>query len=451
MKSITLKEVEKACGGRLIGADRAISGVSTDTRTVGEGDLFFAIKGERFDGHNFIGSLPEKKAEAFVSQEEVESDLPYVLVDDTLKALGDLAAYYRGLFDIPVVGITGSVGKTTTKDMIASVLSAKFNTVKTDKNFNNHIGLPMTVFKTEETTEALVLEMGMNHFGEISYLGKIAKPDIAVITNSGVSHIEYLGSREGILKAKCEIFESLKPNGKKVLNGDCDMLNTLREAHPDALFYGFDPKKDLVFAEDIEYLSLEKTKFTAVIEGEKIPVELKTSGRHMVLNALAAMTCGKLLGLSPQEIKKGIEGFVSPDKRMNIIHTEKYTLIDDTYNANPQSVKAGISAIAPLEGRKAVILGEMLELGEGSPDYHREVGEYAAKEGIDTVVGIGNENVLKLTLGASFGGAKKVFYYETKEEFYNNIKKILKRNDTVLIKASRGARFEEITEKLRKM
>lgn len=451
MKKLTLKEVEKACGGILIGSDTAIYGISTDSRKINKGDLFIALVGEKFDGHNFLDNLAEKGAAAFISQKRVKSELPYILVEDTTKALGDLAAYYRSLFSIPVVGITGSVGKTTTKEMVASVLSAKYNVVKTEGNFNNHIGLPLTIFNMEDDTEVLVLEMGMNHFGEISYLGKIAKPDIAIITNSGVSHIEYLGSREGILKAKCEIFESLNPNGKKILNGDCDMLTTLRDTHSDAVFYGFNPEKDSVFAKDIEYISLDKTAFTAVILGEEIPLTLSSSGRHMVLNALAGAACGKALGLSSEEIKKGIESFTPPDKRMNIIETPKYTLINDTYNANPQSVKAGLSVIAPLQGRKVAILGEMLELGENSPKYHREVGEYAAKEGIDVIAGIGGDNVLQLTLGASFGGAKKVFYYKTKEEFYNNIKKVLKKNDTVLIKASRGAKFEEITEKLKKI
>ncbi len=451
MKKLTLREIAEASGGRLFNdsGNTTVSEISTDSRKINKNTLFIPLIGERFDAHKFIEDVIKRGTAAFISDREIKTDTPYVLVKDTTKALGDIAAYYRGLFDIPVVGITGSTGKTTTKELTAAVLSAKFKVVKTEGNFNNHIGLPLTVFNIDETTEAVVLEMGMNHFGEISYLGKIARPDAALITNVGVSHIEYLGSREGILKAKCEIFESLKPGGKKILNGECDMLSTLRGKEENTCFYGFDSKTCGVYAEDIEYLSLNETRFTAVIKGEKVKLTLKNApGRHMVLNALGAAAVGHSFGLSLEKIKKGIEAFTPGDKRLNIINTARYTLINDTYNANPQSVKAGLDVIAPLEGRSIAVLGEMLELGEDSPKYHREVGEYAAKAGTDVVVGIGNENVMQLTLGASFGGVKKVFYYETKEDFYNNMKKIFKPGDTVLIKASRGARFEEITERL---
>ncbi|MCD8091271.1 MAG: UDP-N-acetylmuramoyl-tripeptide--D-alanyl-D-alanine ligase [Clostridiales bacterium] len=451
MKKLTLREIAEATGGTLPkgGEDVTVSEISTDSRKINNNTLFVPLIGERFDAHKFIDDVVKKGAAAFVSDRKTETGAPYVLVKDTTKALGDIAAYYRSLFDISVVGITGSTGKTTTKELTAAVLSAKYKVVKTEGNFNNHIGLPLTVFNIDETTEAAVLEMGMNHFGEISYLGKIAKPNAALITNVGVSHIEYLGSREGILKAKCEIFESLKPGGEKILNGECDMLSTLRGKEENTCFYGFDAETCDVYAEDIEYVSLSETRFTAVIKGERVKLTLKNApGRHMVLNALGAAAVGHCFGLSPDEIKKGIEAFKPGDKRLNIIDTARYTLINDTYNANPQSVKAGLDVIAPLEGRSVAILGEMFELGEDSPKYHREVGEYAAKAGIDIVVGIGNENVMQLTLGASFGGVKKVFYYENKEDFYNNIKKIFKPGDTVLIKASRGAKFEEITEKL---
>ncbi|MCD8214394.1 MAG: UDP-N-acetylmuramoyl-tripeptide--D-alanyl-D-alanine ligase [Clostridiales bacterium] len=451
MKKLTLREIGESTGGKLFNTDGSleISRISTDSRKIDNNTLFIPLIGERFDAHKFIGDVVKKGTAAFISDRKVDTKAPYVLVDDTTKALGDIAAYYRTLFDIPVIGITGSTGKTTTKELTAAVLSAKYKVVKTEGNFNNHIGLPLTVFNIDETTEAAVIEMGMNHFGEISYLGKIARPSAALITNIGVSHIEYLGSREGILKAKCEIFESLKEGGAKILNGECDMLSTLRGKEENTCFYGFDCGSCDVYAKDIEYVSLRETRFTAVIKGEEIKLTLKDApGKHMVLNALGAAAAGSYFGLSPEEIQRGISSFTPGDKRLNIIETERYTLINDTYNANPQSVKAGIDVIAPLQGRSAAVLGEMLELGENSPEYHREVGEYAAKAGIDVIVGIGNENVMQLTLGASFGGAKKVFYYENKEDFYKNIKKILKKNDTVLIKASRGAKFEEITEKL---
>ncbi len=451
MKSLTLNEIAAACGGKLFGSgDVRVCHISTDSRKTEKGELFVPIVGEKFDGHDFIEDTLKNGAAAFISQREMDTSVSYVLVEDTVRALGDIAAAYRELFDIKVVGITGSVGKTTTKDMIAAVLSVKYNTVKTQGNFNNHIGLPMTVFNIDETTEAAVLEMGMNHFGEISHLTKIAKPDIAVITNVGVSHIEYLGSREGILKAKCEIFEGLKPDGIKILNGDCDMLVSLRSREDNACFYSLEDESCDIYARDIRFLSLEESSFTIVCSAGEIPVRLHASGRHMISNALAATGVGLYMGLDTDEIKRGLEAFRSGDKRMDVIKTDRYTLINDTYNANPQSVRAGLDVIAELEGRSVAILGEMLELGEKSAEFHREVGEYAAKVGVDAVVGIGNENVMQLTLGAAFGGAKKVFYYKTKAEFYENVKKVLKKNDTVLIKASRGSRFEEITEMLRK-
>ncbi len=451
MKKLNLNEIAAACGGELIGSgETIINNISTDSRKIEEGSLFVPLVGEKFDGHTFIEDTVKKGAAAFISQKKVDTNAPYVLVEDTTKALGKIAAYYRGLFDVKVVGITGSVGKTTTKDMVAAVLSVKYNTVKTQGNFNNHIGLPLTVFGIDETTQAAVLEMGMNHFGEISYLTNIAKPDAAVITNVGVSHIEYLGSREGILKAKCEIFEGLKPGGLKLLNGDCDMLTTLRQKEENAKFYSLNDQSCDIYAKDVRFISLEETAFTIVCSGGEIPVRLKATGRHMVSNALAATGIGLYFGLTPDEIARGLESFRSGDKRMDVIKTDRYTLINDTYNANPQSVKAGLDVIAGLEGRSVAVLGEMLELGENSPAFHREVGEYAAKAGVDVIIGIGNDNVMQLTLGASFGGAKKVFYYKTKEEFRENIKKSLKKNDTVLIKASRGSKFEEITDMLKK-
>ncbi len=448
MKALSIKEIAAATGGRIVNEkDITIKNISTDSRKIDENTLFVPIVGERLDGHSFIRQAVGDGAAAFISQKEIDTDSVYVLVDDTTKALGNIAAYYRSLFDIPVVAVTGSTGKTTTKDMIAAVLSVRYNTIKTMGNFNNHIGLPLTVFNIDESTEAAVLEMGMNHFGEISYLGRIAKPQTAVITNVGVSHIEHLGSREGILKAKCEIFESLSPDGVKILCGDCDMLSKLRDKEPSAYFYGLGAENDM-YAEDIRFLSLDRTEFSVVADGEKITVRMNASGEHMIKNALAAAAVGKRLGLGLDEIKKGIESFVPADKRMNVIKTEKYTIINDTYNANPQSVKAGLDVLAKIQGRKAAILGEMLELGKDSSEYHKDVGRYAAKLGIDVICAIGNKNVMDLALAATFEGAKKVFYYETKEEFFANVKKILKRGDTVLIKASRGARFEEITEGL---
>lgn len=452
MKALGLKEIENACMGRAVNyKDVAIENISTDSRKIDAGTLFVPLIGERFDGHDFIDDVISKGAAAFISDREIETELPYIIVEDTTKALGDIAKYYRGLFKIPVIGITGSVGKTTTKEMTASVLGEKFNVIKTQGNFNNHIGLPLTIFNIDESTDIAVLEMGMNHRGEIRYLGQIAGINAAVITNAGTSHIGNLGSREGILAAKCEIFENLDPNGIKIINGDCDMLSTLKGREDRAFFYSTKDETADIFAKNIEFRGLEETSFTICLSGREIFVNMKASGIHIVANALAAAKVGEYFGLNDDEIKRGIESFKNPGKRMDIVKTDRYTIINDTYNANPQSVKAGIDVLSKMEGRRVAVLGEMLELGEESGKYHREVGEFAAKAGIDVVVGIGDENVLKLTLGASFGGGGKVFYYKTKEEFYANRKKIFKNGDTVLIKASRGEKFEEIAEMLRKL
>lgn len=454
MKPITLEAIAKAVNGKISDEkynNIIIENITTDTRKIAEGDLFIPLKGENFDGHNFIQQAFESGALCCLSAENIETDKPFIYVSDTRLALRDLAEYYISLFDIPVVGITGSVGKTTTKDMIASVLMQKYNVLKTEGNFNNEIGLPLTVFRITDDTEVVVLEMGMNSFGEIHNLSKIAKPDIAVITNVGVSHIENLGSREGILKAKCEIFDYIKNNGTAILNIDNDMLKTLEgKTSFKTLWYGIENKKD-IYADNIVKNGVESISCDIHMNNEMFNVCIPVPGEHMVLNAMAAALVGKTLDLSTSEIKRGIEEFVPTKMRMAIFKTKnRTTLINDAYNANPVSMKASIDVLSGVEGEKIAILGDMFELGDFAEKMHYDTGVYAAQKNIDKIICIGNISKSMYEGAVSLGG--NAFYFETQEDFFENgFEKLINKGVTVLVKASRGMHFEKTAEKIQEV
>ena len=460
MKQLYIDEVIKAVNGELIGEDilsRIIFDVSTNSRNDLDGKLFIALIGENFDAHNYIESAYEKGAVCCISQKKLETSHPYIKVADTKQALMDLAEYYLSLFDVKVVALTGSCGKTTTKELIANVLSEKYNVLKTQGNFNNEIGLPQTVFNVNESHEVCVLEMGMNHFGEIHNLSKIAKPDVCVITNIGVSHIEYLGSQEGILKAKSEIFDYMKPDGKIILNGEDSYLLSLKNKKDGIIYFGLDCGNDY-FSKDVNYEDLKNTSFTVCKNKtkDKVDINLNSTGEHMILNSLCAFAVGEHMGLSHNEIKNGIEKFKNSDMRQEIIETKKYTIINDAYNANTESMKAALNVLKKVKTGKVAIIGDMLELGEFAPKFHYEIGEFAADGGIDVIVCIGEESH-NTYLGASENLKNKnqknenviLKYFKTKEEFIKEISNILNLNDTILLKASRGMHFEKITDKLR--
>lgn len=449
---LTLKEIAENIGGELRGADVQINSISRDSRDIGDNCLYVPLKGEKFDGHDFIEMACAEGAVAVVTERGNEVyPVPSIVVKDTRLALGDIARYYRKkLKNLKVVAITGSVGKTTTKDIMASVLSRKYKTVKTQGNYNNDIGVPLTIFRIEEDTEVAVIEMGMNHFGEIDYLSSIALPDIAVITNIGVSHIENLGSRDGILKAKCEVFNHMAEDSFKVLNGDDDKLVTIARNYKNLCYCSLNEFAE-VHADDISEKGLEGISCTIYLDDNnvKIPVNIPVPGKHMVRNAMFAAAVGYELGLNVEEIKEGIECFHPTAMRMDIIKEGRYTIINDAYNANPQSVKAAIDVLAACKGTTCCILGDMFELGERAPKYHAEVGRYAVSRGIDYVICIGelSENMYE---GAVATGGSEVAYFRTKEEFLDDMKKILPQKEcTVLVKASRGMHFEKITDKLR--
>lgn len=453
MKNLTLRNITRACQGTYHGdeslLDREVAGVTIDSRKVEKDFLFVAINGERFNAHQFIPDTIEKGALCVVSHEDLgDTDYPYILVEATGQALLDIAKLYRDSFDVKVVGITGSVGKTSTKEMIASVLAQKYNVHKTQGNFNNECGLPLTIFEMNEEHQVSVLEMGINHFGEMRKLSTVASPNICVITNIGVAHLEFLKTREGIMQEKTQMFQDMKPGGSVVLNGDDPLLSTIGPVKgSDPIFYGLDLDKNAVYATDVEPLGLKGTSCTIHLPEGSFSCVVPIPGIHMVSNALAGSAVGSKLGLTTEEIKRGIESLPSIPGRNHIIQTDRLILLDDCYNANPVSMKASLDVLNMGIGRKVAVLGDMGELG---PDYaalHRSVGEYAAEIGIDLVCAIGPMSK-EIAEGAASDGTKAL-WFETKADFLAQTKDILKDGDNVLIKASHGMEFPEIVEALR--
>ena len=448
---LTLEEVAFATGGTLIGENIEITNICTDSRIAKKSDLFIPIIGENFDGHKFIEEVINKGASAFITSDGKEYNASYVKVNDTRIALGDIARYYKEKFDIPFIAITGSVGKTTTKDIIESVLSRKYKTLKTEGNFNNDIGVPLTLFRLSDGYECAVIEMGMNHFDEISYLSSIVKPDIGVITNVGVSHIENLGSRDGILKAKTELFDHMQADATKILNGDDDKLITISDNYDNIEYFSINDRMDL-YADNIIIKGINGVSCDIHKGDISFSVDIKIPGKHMVSNALAATAVGLKLGLTKDEIKAGIENFVPTKMRMDIVKKNNFVIINDVYNSNPQSVMAGIEVLASTEGATCAILGDMLELGEKGPKLHYEVGQYAVESGIDTIICIGeiSRHMYQggkdcLSLGTN---TSKIHYFKTQDEFFDKVNNIIPLNSSILVKASRGMHFERITERL---
>lgn len=465
MEPITRNELLGAVSGTLLGDDfntehpagdgpqTRISGVESDNRRIQEGDVFFAFVGEKMDGHRFVQAALEAGAAGVVVSEAPTEYLPgkfYILVKDTIAALGDLAGWYRNRFRIPVVGITGSVGKTTTKDMIASVLSERFQTLKTQGNFNNNIGLPKTLLNLTDKTQAAVIEMGMNHLGEIRYLTKIARPETAVITNIGDAHIGNLGSKENIFRAKSEIFEGLQEGGLAVLNGDDPYLVRLREDADKAarytLTYVGESKECEWRALEIKEDSQDCVKFTAKTPIGTFDVTVPALGHHMIYPALTAAAVGAHYGLTVEEIQAGIAHYVPTKMRMETLHLPGNVIIyNDTYNANPQSVKAGLLTLSRTAAdRKIAVLGDMKELGDSEEALHREVGAFAAKLQLDALITVG-EAAAFLAQEAEKEGLSGVLCCSSKDEAKEVIQRLAGENTAWLFKASRSMAFEELS------
>ena len=451
MKNMSLQKIAAACGGTYCGSadlsDREVSSVVIDSRKAEKDSLFVAIKGARVDGHSFIPQVMEKGALCAVSEQDLgDAPYPYIKVGSCEQALKDIAEHYRRSLDIRVVGISGSVGKTSTKEMIASVLGQKFNVLKTEGNFNNEIGLPLTVFNIREEHEIAVLEMGISHFGEMTRLAKIARPDICVITNIGVAHIESLGSRDGILKAKTEMFKYMNPEGTIILNGDDDKLRGfVPENGVSPVYFGLDPSCPY-HAEKTENKGLRGTDAEFVTPDSRFRAHISIPGGHMVYNALAGIAVGTALGMTPDEMARGIEALDPIAGRNNLIETERWSIIDDCYNANPASMKSSLDVLACADTRTVAILGDMFELGASEKEMHYEVGAYAAEKGISVLICIGglSAETARGAREAADGAAMEILHYSTKEDFFKEMNDVLKKDDTILVKASHGMEFTEI-------
>ena len=450
MKELTLKQAAEDCRGTLTPeqAEGMITGVQIDSRRVKPGDLFVAIKGEKSDGHDFIGMAASLGASAALVQRPVKAAIPTILVPDTIKAYGDLAAARRERMGMTVIGITGSVGKTTTKEMTACMLERTYRTARTEGNHNNNIGLPMTILDMPDDTETAVLELGMNHFGEMARLTSIAKPDIAVITNIGTMHIEHLGTREGILQAKLEIMRGMPEDGAGVFNGDEPLLWNIRAiGKHKKYYYGIENHACDVTATDIVELD-DGVRFVVHGFGQQFELFVPMLGRHAVYNALAATTVGLLLGVKPEQIQARFSSFHNTGMRQKIYVKNGVTIIEDCYNAGPESTEAALDVLAGIktDGRRIAVLGDMLELGNRSAAEHYRIGRLAVGKA-DLLLTYGEHSVRTLT-GAITGGMnpKNTDHFDTHEDMAHMLKMRVSEGDVVLFKGSRGMRMEKVLQ-----
>ncbi len=442
MKRFTLEEIALSCNGIYVGSDSEkttpITSVERDSRQIKEGSLFLAIKGERVDGHDFVEKCYESGAVCAICEKAPENATkPYILVGSTLEAVKKIAKAYREKFDIPVVGVSGSVGKTSTKEMLYAVLSQKYKTHKTQGNLNNELGVPLTLLAMPEDTEAAVIEMGISDFGEMTRLSEMAQPTICVLTIIGCCHLENLGDRDGVLKAKTEMFVHARENADYIINGDDDKLFTITDVNgKKPIYFGFASDNDY-YAQDIENNAEGGISCKLCFDGTKLDVTIPAIGNYMVSNALAAVATGKLLGLSDEQLINGVQAYKTVGSRANVINTGRIRIIDDCYNANPTSVKASLDTLANFAGRKVAILGDMKELGTEELRLHFETGEYA-KLKADAVIAVGP---LAIELAKGADGE----WFENLEQLKNAIPALVHDGDTVLVKASHSMQFEDIT------
>lgn len=461
MEHMTLKQIASSCSGIYYGDEKSleteVAGIAIDSRKMKPGGLFIPIRGERADGHDFIPSVMEAGALACLSEQKRKQAGPYILVESTRKALRQIAACYRRLSGVRVVGITGSVGKTSTKEMIASVLGQKFCVHKTAGNFNNEIGLPLTIFDIQKEHEIAVLEMGISDFGEMHRLAEIAAPDICVLTNIGLCHLENLGNRDGILKAKTEVFDHLRGEGIVILNGDDDKLALVHEVNgkkPVYYTYRESPSKygsesEAVYASDVKLLGLEGIRMVLHLYGRKREVTIPIPGEHNIYNALAAACVGAACGMELDEICNGISQIQTIDGRSNLIQKNGVTVIDDCYNANPVSMRASLDVLSQAAGRKIAVLGDMGELGTDEKQLHAGVGSYAARKGIDLLYCTGPlSKELAEAAKREPGSRTVVRHFDDKEDLRKAVLSEIKKGDTLLIKASHFMKFNELVAAL---
>ncbi len=454
-KNITVNKIVEICNGKLLSGDENIQvkTYSKDTRTLNKGDMYLGIKGEKINGNDYIEQAFINGAIGCITDENVSEKIinkykkekVIIKVENTIKAIQELAKYKRSLYNIPVIAVTGSVGKTSTKDIIANVLGQKYKVLKTEGNMNNHIGLPMTLLKLKDHT-AVVVEMGMNHFGEISLLTNIAKPTGCVITNIGTSHIGNLGSRENILKAKLEILEGLDKNGFVLINNDNDLLHEWAKKE----------KRYKIYTYGLENNSTYMAKKITILENSSefeingIKGNVPIGGIHFVYNSVCAFAIGDILNVEKEKIIKGISEFKLTAKRMDIeIIKNKIKVINDSYNASYDSMKAALEVVNNTSAqRKIAILGDMLELGEYAKELHEKVGEEVVKNKIDILITIG-DNAKNIANKAKELKMENVYMFDGIEEAIEYIKKTIKCGDLILLKASNSMNFSKILNEIK--
>lgn len=443
MKAFTLQEAAAALGLPQMQAQATLADVYTDTRKIQPGSLFVCLRGERFDGHTFAPQAAQLGAAALLVDHPVEANVPQLVVNDTGKALLQLAGWYRRRFRLPVVGLTGSVGKTTTKEFTALVLGAKYNTLKTQGNLNNEIGVPQMLFRLEDSHTAAVIEMGMNHFGEISRLTRAVAPTVGLITNIGVSHIENLGSRAGILQAKLEILEGMAPGAPLIVNIDNDMLRTVKLGDRPLLTFAIDDQSADFTATDIAE-QRSSTAFTVHHSTFTQPVTIPTVGIHNVYNALAAMAVGYVTGVDPAAAAAALANYVPAGMRQNLVQVGGVQVIEDCYNASPDSMRAALQTLGKLPvHRRYAVLGAMLELGNYAKEAHTQVGKMAAENGIDGVLAYGADAAY-IVEAARQAGLENARLFDTKEALARSLAQQVQPGDGVLFKGSRGMHLEDV-------
>jgi UDP-N-acetylmuramoyl-tripeptide--D-alanyl-D-alanine ligase len=455
MKKLTPDIVAAAVGGRYVGPESGrhvpITSVVRDDRDVTAGSLFVCIRGERVDGHDFAARAFESGAACCLCQRTPPNaeEKPHILVASTLDALRDLGEYYRKLLDIPVVGVTGSVGKTTAKEMIAAALSTRYNVLKTPENLNNEIGVPLTLLSIQEEHEVAVIEMGISDFGEMRRIARMVRPDICVITAIGHSHLENLGNLEGVLRAKAEVFEYMTPKGLAVLNGDDGLL---AQYDPGVPVVTFGTGENCAFRAESVRQRMEgaepAVEFTVTHGDARFDAQVRAFGTHLVLGALAAAAVGHALNVPDDEIARGLLDFTPVGRRARVAHTGYITIIDDCYNANPSSMRAAISSLSTLEGRKVALLGDMFEMGEESDNLHREIGEFAARCGIDCLICCGQKAECIYKGLISTGAEIEAWHFPLKGALLNVLPSLIREGDNVLVKASHGMHFEDLVQAL---
>ena len=457
MEALSVKDLLQATNGNLISGNELdeINNIAIDSRKAKLGDVFIAIIGENLDGHKFMQSALDNGCKTFIKNRSnsikfESSDINLIEVDDTTIALGDIAKYYKEKFVIPYIGVTGSVGKTTTKDMIYAAISNNFDTLKNEGNFNNHIGVPLTLFNLNKKHECAIIEMGMSNFNEIEYLANIVNPKIGVISNIGLSHIENLGSQDGILKAKLEITTNFDENNILILNGDDEYLSKVckEDCNYNLKTFGFNSNNDVYCTEYI--MSEDSINFKCIINGKEEAIFIPTVGKHNIYNAMAAILVGLTLGMELEDIKLGLRGFTASKMRLDIFKKDDLTIINDAYNASPDSMKAALDILGRYEKRRVAILGDMFEMGEHSEYGHRLVGESSINN-VDVLITVGDmskfigDEAKKLGLDSN-----NIYHFKTKELAIESLDSLINKDDAVLVKASRGMKLEQIVEYLSK-